>query len=167
MIIKQIIHFSKIWQSYRSENDSNKSKLSKIWGSHGGECVDGCLLGCSVEVRTDVWNDGKLVPTYTAIQPSRQQSSNQNYIREEVRSRVNWGSDCYHSFRIVSSLPGPKTPKLCTIYRTVTWPLVRYVSIRSFICRPSNEHTWKPTCRGEYLDPREWNWKKYGRKIHN
>jgi hypothetical protein len=53
--------------------------LSMIWGSHGSEHEDGCLLVCSaVWTRsndggsTDLWNTGKLIPVYTALQPRRQ-----------------------------------------------------------------------------------------------
>jgi hypothetical protein len=38
-----------------------------IWGSHGGEYEDGPDIGGS----TDLWNVGKLIPVYTALEPKR------------------------------------------------------------------------------------------------
>jgi hypothetical protein len=57
------------------------SILSRIWGSHGSEYEDGCLLGLLSIHRPDdggskdLWNVGKLLPDYTALQPRRQPSS--------------------------------------------------------------------------------------------
>jgi hypothetical protein len=61
----------------------NLRPLSRIWGSHGDEYEDGCLLGCSAVIthRPDnggskvLWNVGKLLPGYTALQTRRQPSS--------------------------------------------------------------------------------------------
>jgi hypothetical protein len=55
---------------------------SMIWGSDGGEYVDGCLLGWSCldyqgpgdGGSADLWNVGKLTPIYTALQPTKQLS---------------------------------------------------------------------------------------------
>jgi hypothetical protein len=66
--------------------------LGTIWGSHGGEYVDGCLLGCSAVwsgssspafqksllLTSSAWLPwwwGRLLPDYTAVQPRRQPSS--------------------------------------------------------------------------------------------
>jgi hypothetical protein len=54
--------------------------LSRIWGFHGGECEDGCLLGCSTDRSDDggskdLWNVGTTLPDYTVLQPRRQPSS--------------------------------------------------------------------------------------------
>jgi hypothetical protein len=55
--------------------------LSRIWGSHGGEYEDGCLLGDDLGDHRpddggskDLWNVGKLLPDYTALQPRTQPS---------------------------------------------------------------------------------------------
>jgi hypothetical protein len=52
-------------------------EISKIWGSHGGEYEDGCLLGDRPDDggSKDLWNVGKLLPDYTVLQPRRQPSS--------------------------------------------------------------------------------------------
>jgi hypothetical protein len=33
--------------SARQKEEEEEKKLGGIWGSHGGEYEDGCLLGCS------------------------------------------------------------------------------------------------------------------------
>jgi hypothetical protein len=64
-----------------------KPNLSKIWDSHGGEYEDGCLLPPSSGrpdggSSTDRWHVGKLIPVYTALQPTRQPSSKPNLIKQ-------------------------------------------------------------------------------------
>jgi hypothetical protein len=59
----------------------NRSNMT--WGSHGGDCGDGCLLGRSAVQgdrpddggSTGLWNVGTRTPVYTAVQPGRQPSS--------------------------------------------------------------------------------------------
>jgi hypothetical protein len=51
-------------------------KISRIWGSHGGEYEDRPDDGGS----KDLWNFGKRLPDYTVLQPRRQQSSNVKII---------------------------------------------------------------------------------------
>jgi hypothetical protein len=52
---------------------------SRIWDFHGGEYEYDCLLGCSDRPEDgdnkDLWNVGKLLPGYTALQPRIQPSS--------------------------------------------------------------------------------------------
>jgi hypothetical protein len=59
-------------------------KSSMTWGSHDGDYEDRCIPRCSavqtghrpnVGDSTDLWNVGKLIPVYTALQPRRQPSS--------------------------------------------------------------------------------------------
>jgi hypothetical protein len=35
------------YEKYNKKIESNRCIVSWIWGSHGGEYEDGCLLGCS------------------------------------------------------------------------------------------------------------------------
>jgi hypothetical protein len=66
---------------------AHKIWLSRIWGSHGGEYEDCCLLGCDRPEdggSKDLWNVGKLLPDYTVLQPRRQQSS-QNILSENLK----------------------------------------------------------------------------------
>jgi hypothetical protein len=57
--------------------------FSMIWGSHGSEYEDGCILGCSAmwsgsSLPDDgggsksLWNFGKLLPDKTVLQPGIQ-----------------------------------------------------------------------------------------------
>jgi hypothetical protein len=74
-----------------------------IWGPHGGEYEDDRLLGCS-DVQSgrslptmthrpddggskDLWNDGKLLPDYTALQPkdSRLRFSLPNFLYSNIK----------------------------------------------------------------------------------
>jgi hypothetical protein len=55
----------------------------RIWGSHGGEYEDCCLLG----------NAGKLLPDYTALQPRRQQSSFISFLCIGELLCSLWGTD--------------------------------------------------------------------------
>jgi hypothetical protein len=76
------------------KSESNQFYIRRIWSSHSGEYEDGCLwvvAPCSmVEVcqrfrgpcclhhqgdRKDLWNVGKLLSDYTALQPRRQPST--------------------------------------------------------------------------------------------
>jgi hypothetical protein len=52
---------------------------SMTWGFHGGDYEDGCLLGDDGS-SADLWNVGKLIPVYTALQPKRQPSSQLNPV---------------------------------------------------------------------------------------
>jgi hypothetical protein len=53
-------------------------QLSRIWGSYGGEYEDGDRPDDGGS--KDLWNDGKLLPDYTALQPRRQPSSSYNLL---------------------------------------------------------------------------------------
>jgi len=53
-------------------------------------------------------------------------STNQNYIQEEIKSRLNSGNACYHSVQnLLSSSLLPRNLKI-KIYRTIILPLVLY-----------------------------------------
>ena len=52
--------------------------------------------------------------------------TNQNYIREEIKSRMKSGNACYHSVQnLLSSSLLSKNLKI-TIYRTIILPVVLY-----------------------------------------
>jgi hypothetical protein len=70
---------------------NNALHISEIWGSHGGEYEDGCLLvdECPDDGGSKhLWNVGKLLPDYTAQQPRRQPSSRYTEARTSTNTSV-------------------------------------------------------------------------------
>jgi hypothetical protein len=118
----------------------------------------------SIKVHRNIKNDNISFERAEAFKYLEKNKTNQNFIQDDIKSRLKSGNACYHSVQnLLSSSLLSKKLKI-KIYRTIILPVVLYeCKTWSLTLRKERRlRCMRIGCWGEYLGPRGTRWQGSG-----